>query len=88
MLSINRDVMLRTGRFFRPQTSAYRSCRQNVAEGAPMMERAMEHTAKWPGAGTGLSNTLRFIGMLKDPGVFRATINQPSPICANRGARA
>ncbi len=52
------------------------------------MERAMEHTAKWPGAGTRLANTLHFTGMLEGLGVFRATINQPPPICAIRSARA
>jgi hypothetical protein len=59
-----------------------------LPEGAPMMERAMEHTVKGPGAGTRLANTPRFIGMLKGLGVFRATINRPSPICADRSARA
>lgn len=53
-----------------------------------MMERAMEHAIKWPGAGTRLANTPRFTGMLKGPGVFRATINRPSPICAGRSARS
>ena len=53
-----------------------------------MMERVMEHTVKHPGAGTRPANTPRFIRMLKDPGVFRATINRASPICADRSARA
>jgi len=53
-----------------------------------MMERAMEHTVKCPGAGTRPANTPRFIGILKGLGAFRATINRTSPICADRSARA
>jgi len=44
-----------------------------------MMEHAMEHTVKWPGTETRLANAPRFIGMHKGLGVFRATINRPSP---------
>ncbi|OGB31550.1 MAG: hypothetical protein A3F78_01155 [Burkholderiales bacterium RIFCSPLOWO2_12_FULL_61_40] len=61
---------------------------RTLPEGAPMMERAMEHTVKCPGAGTRPANTPRFIGILKGLGAFRATINRTSPICADRSARA
>lgn len=52
-----------------------------------MMEHAMEHTVKWPGAGIKLANAPRFIRMFEGPGIFPATINPPPSGCAGRSVR-
>ena len=51
------------------------------------MEHALEHTVKWPGAGTTHANAPRLIGMFGCPGTFGTTINRPLPGCAGRSIR-